>query len=186
VSARSRVPRHVAFLRAINVGGRTVRMEALRRLFEEMGFTNVETFIASGNVIFDAPVPRGDGLERRIEQALREALGYEVATFVRTPAELADVVRHEPFDAADVEAARALYVLFLKAPLGDAARQALAALRTETDDFHSHGREAYWLVRTPMSESKVTGARLERALGGPATARNVTTVRKLAAKYAAP
>ena len=179
------MPRHVAFLRAINVGGRTVRMEALRRLFEEMGFTNVETFIASGNVIFDA---RGaaTALERRIEQALREALGYEVATFVRTPAELADVVRHEPFDAADVEAARALYVLFLKAPLGDAARQALAALRTETDHFHSHGREAYWLVRTPMSESKVTGARLERALGGPATARNVTTVRKLAAKYAAP
>ena len=179
------MPRHVALLRAINVGGRTVKMDALRLLFEQMGFTSVETFIASGNVIFDA---RGaaTALEGRIERGLRQALGYEVGTFVRTPAELAEIARYEPFAADAVGAALALHVLFLKAPPGDTARRALAALRTETDDFHAHGREAYWLVRTRLSDSKITGARLERALGGPATARNVTTVRKLAAKYAAP
>jgi len=179
------MPRHVALLRAINVGGRTVKMDHLRRLFEAMRFANVETFIASGNVIFDARGAGGAALEARIERGLREALGYEVGTFLRTPAELAEIARYEPFAAADVAAAHALHVIFLKAPLGDAARQALMALRTSTDDFHARGREAYWLVRTPVSESRVWGAPMDRALGGPATARNVTTVRKLAAKYAA-
>src|SRR6476620_4469524 len=76
--------RLIAFLRAINVGGHTVKMEVLRRLFEELGFENVETFIASGNVIFDAPDDDQGALEKQIEGQLRTSLGYEVATFVRS------------------------------------------------------------------------------------------------------
>ncbi len=65
----------IAFLRAINVGGHTVKMDHLCGLFEQMGFSGVETFIASGNVIFDAPVEAGRGLEEQIEAHLRQALG---------------------------------------------------------------------------------------------------------------
>ena len=63
--------RYVAFLRAINVGGHTVRMEALRREFESLGATNVETFIASGNVIFDTARRNAAALERAIEEHLQ-------------------------------------------------------------------------------------------------------------------
>jgi len=75
----------VAFLRAINVGGRVVKMHRLRTLFVDEGFANVETFIASGNVVFDLPpAKKAPALERTIEAMLRNALGYEVSTFVRT------------------------------------------------------------------------------------------------------
>jgi uncharacterized protein (DUF1697 family) len=79
---------------------------------------------------------------------------------------------------------QALTVAFLKGPPDAGAAERLAALRTPTDEFRLHGREMYWLCRTRISDSKVTGPRLERALGGPSTSRNITTVRRLAEKYA--
>ena len=91
------MPRYVAFLRAINVGGHVVKMDHLRTLFEEIGLTEVETFIASGNVLFNSPSKSGPALERKIEKQLRTALGYEVATFVRTHAEVQQVAAYEPF-----------------------------------------------------------------------------------------
>ena len=84
--------RYIAFLRAINVGGHTVKMDALRVLFESLGFINVETFIASGNVLFETPDGDPQEMETKIEACLRSALGYEVATFIRTRAELAAIV----------------------------------------------------------------------------------------------
>ena len=75
---------YIAFLRAINVGGRTVKMDRLRGLFEQVGYADVETFIASGNVIFRSPAEDTQALERQIEAHLAASLGYEVAAFVRT------------------------------------------------------------------------------------------------------
>ena len=172
--------RHVALLRAINVGGHTVKMDALRDLFLALDLANVSTFIASGNVLFDA-AGTDAALERRIEAHLEKALGYEVVTFVRTAGELAAVTAHRPFPAAAIEAAFGLMILFLKAAPPAAAVERLLAYRRDSDDFAVHGREAYWLRRTQQSETKFTAATLERALGGPATARSITTVRKLAA-----
>jgi uncharacterized protein (DUF1697 family) len=157
-------------------------MDRLRALFEEMGFENVATFIASGNVIFDAPASDGRALERRIEEGLKEALGYEAATFVRTPAELAAITAYRPFPDEDPNA---LYVAFLKEAPEAGVQAGVLALRTPTDLFHFHNRELYWFLRTKLSESSLfSGAVLEKTLGAPMTMRNITTVRKLADKYA--
>jgi uncharacterized protein (DUF1697 family) len=178
------VPRYVAFLRAINVGGHTVKMEHLRKLVASLGYMNVETFIASGNVIFYAPARSTRDMEKEIERHLQESLGYAVATFIRTHGELAVIARYQPFPAPELEeAGNALYIAFLPTPPSDEAQDTLMASRTETDDFHIHGRETYWLCRTRISDSTFSGAKLEKILGMPATMRNVTTVRKLAAKY---
>lgn len=176
--------RYVAFLRAINVGGHIVKMDRLRDLFAALGFSNVETFIASGNVIFEAQDKDAQALERKIEAHLRTSLGYEVATFLRSAPELAAVAQCQPFPAAELEAeGNMLYIGFLPAPPDDEARQRLLALRTEIDEFHVHEREIYWLCRKKFSESKVSGAMIEKRAGMPATLRNSTTVRKIAAKY---
>lgn len=172
--------RYVAFLRAINVGGHTVKMTRLRASFESLGFTNVETFIASGNVIFESPSASVAALERRIEQRLRDELGYDVATFVRTLAEISAAATHRAFPPF-VEPLT-LWVGFVRAEPSATGRLALTSCETATDAFHVHGRELYWL-RTRMSDSKVTGKQLERAIGMPFTMRNVTTLRRLAAKY---
>jgi uncharacterized protein (DUF1697 family) len=178
--------KYIAFLRAINVGGHTVKMERLRELFEELGLSAVETFIASGNVIFETSARSSAALEKKIEAHLRQSLGYEVATFLRSAAELAAVAAHEPFPRAELDASgNSLYIAFTGAPPDDEARQKLVGFDSATDAFHVHGREVYWLCRTRFSDSPITGAKLERALKMPATARNVTTVRKLAANYCA-
>jgi uncharacterized protein (DUF1697 family) len=177
----------IAFLRAINVGGHVVKMDRLRVLFAELGFSAVETFIASGNVIFETPSADAPALEQQIERHMRPALGYEVATFLRTPAEVTAVGAYQPFDAAELAAVgSSLHVGFLRAAPPAAAQEKLLDLRTPTDDFHTHGRELYWLRRAPINESRITGALLEKTLGMPATLRNVTTVRRLAAKYPTP
>jgi uncharacterized protein (DUF1697 family) len=176
--------RHVAFLRAINVGGHTVKMDVLTSLFETMGCANVETFIASGNVIFSARAANVLALERRIEAALGKALGFEVATFVRTLDELAAVAAREPFPRARLDEATAFVVGFLRAPLDPAARDRLMALRTDIDDFLVDPREIYWLCRHKQSESTFSNAVFEKAIGVQTTFRSLTTIRKMAAKYA--
>jgi uncharacterized protein (DUF1697 family) len=178
--------RSIAFLRAINVGGHTVKMDHLRMLFAALGFSNVETFIASGNVIFEAPSENSAVLERQIEQHLRQALGYNVATFIRSTSELAAITHYQPFPPAELQGeGNALYIAFLRAPPSAATQEKLMAFRTAADDFHVHGREVYWLCRKKISDSAFSSALLEKTLGMPATMRNATTVRKLAAKYAA-
>jgi uncharacterized protein (DUF1697 family) len=175
--------RYIAFLRAINVGGHTVKMDYLRQLFESLDLSNIETFIASGNVLFDAKSKDPRSLEKKIEKRLREALGYEVATFIRTEAELAEIANYKPFRQSDLEAAAAFNIAFLTNPLDDPSKQKLMALRTEIDDFHAHGREIYWLCRKKQSESTFSNAVLEKALGIKSTLRGVSTVRKMAEKY---
>src|SRR5262249_4837424 len=100
----STTPRLIAFLRAINVGGNTVKMEQLRSLFEALGLSNVETFIASGNVIFEAPTTNPRSLERQIERHLQQSLGYEVATFIRSATELEAIAQYKPFIPAELDA----------------------------------------------------------------------------------
>src|SRR4051812_29802226 len=94
------MPRLIAFLRAINVGGHNVTMAQLRKEFEALGLKEVETFIASGNVIFTSRATDLRALERKIEAQLQRALGYEVATFVRTCSEVAALAEYRPFPAA--------------------------------------------------------------------------------------
>src|ERR671912_192045 len=114
--------KYVAFLRAINVGGHTVKMDHLRSLFESMGFANVETFIASGNVIFDSKTKSTAALEKKIEKQLQAVLGYEVKTFLRTLNEIADVTRDQSFQKSELEAAgNILYIGFMSATAEDAA-----------------------------------------------------------------
>jgi uncharacterized protein (DUF1697 family) len=178
------MPRYVAFLRAINVGAHIVKMERLCALFEELGFANVETFIASGNVIFESRAKSALALERKIEAHLLEALGYEVMTVVRTDNEVAAIAAHRPFPEAETAAeGAAVYIAFLAAPPNPEAAATLLAHRGAVDEFKIQGREIYWLCRTRFSESAFSGARLEKMLGARTTVRNSSTIRKIAAKY---
>ena len=175
--------RAVALLRAINVGGHIVKMDRLRKLFGKAGFTGVETFIASGNVIFDGDAEDPAGLERVIEQMLSDALGYEVATFIRTDAEVRNISKYTPFMPAFIKAAAALSVAMFKEPLDDNQSRAVVALKTKNDTFHVHGREVYWLSQTKLAESVISNAVFEITVGRPSALRGINTIRQLAQKY---
>lgn len=176
---------YIALLRGINVGGHRVKMTDLRALFETLGFANVETFIASGNVIFDAADGDEADLKARIEQQLRQVLGYQVATFLRTPRELAAVAGHAPFSADQIGPEfHTLSIMFLADPAPAGLHEQLRSFSTALDDFCVHGREIYWLCRAKTSDSLVDWALVGKTVAlPPMTVRNATTVRKLAAKY---
>ena len=161
-----------------------MKMDFLRKRFEEMGFSNIETFIASGNVIFES---RRDAttLERQIERDLKQSLGYAVPTFVRTPLELANTLANNPFASDDLQGT-SLNVAFLAAAPGAEALKGILASRTAESEFCLRGREIFCLFRKKMSDLRFSGSRFERTIGMPMTMRNVTTVRKLAARYPAP
>ncbi|WP_316520903.1 DUF1697 domain-containing protein [Kitasatospora brasiliensis] len=108
---------YIAFLRAINVGGRTVRMERLRALFTELGLGNVRSYIQSGNVFFTTGEPDRAALTGRIEAHLEQALGYPVPVLLRTVDEVAELLAAEPFRGVEVTPDVRLVVAFLSEPL---------------------------------------------------------------------
>lgn len=170
--------RYIAFLRAINVTGRFIKMAALAEHFRTLGHGQVDTFINSGNVIFDA-AGRAPVVEARTEAALAPLLGFSSEVFLRTPAELARIADH----AAGLRAFE-VNVVFLKAPLDEAQAQLLAACNSEIDTLHADGRELYWGCSQRQSESRLSNAVLERRLGLRATVRRASTVEQLAARLA--
>jgi len=178
------MPKYVAFLRAINVGGHVVKMDYLRQLFESMGFSSVETFIASGNVIFDSKSTNTKAIETKIEDYLHKKLGYKVATFIRSVSDLANIARYRPFTYSEINPeGNTIYIAFIADTPSNESTKKLLTFVTEVDDFHVYGKEVYWLCRTKMSESKFSGSLLEKTFGMQATLRNSTTVKKLASKY---
>jgi len=178
--------RYAALLRAINVGGHTVKMQELCALFEAIKLSNVRSVIASGNVLFDTRASDATALETRIETALRKALGYDVETFLRTSEELDALAAHDPFAGDDpVLEGHKVHVLFTRSTITAAERTQVLALATGYDEFAVYGREIYWRTRGNSSDSTITPAMWGRAFKRPTTARNVTTVRKLAEKLRA-
>lgn len=177
------MPQVVAFLRAINVGGHVVTMERLRALFEEAGCQQVETFIASGNVIFNTSARNLAALEAKLEKHLEKALGYEVKTFVRTVPEVVALAGYAAFSPEEAAKAHTISVGFLAQPLGKEAIGAVNALQSPEDAFHHQGRELHWLTRISQADSKLSNAKFEKALKGNVTFRNLNTVVRLAAKY---
>jgi uncharacterized protein (DUF1697 family) len=174
--------RYVAFLRGINVGGHQVPMATLRKELGDLGFADVETLINSGNVIFtDGTRRKAAALEDTIERHLHELLGYEVATFVRTPAEVADVAECVPFP--ELPPNGTVHVHFLRAAPSAAVQREVVACEAGDDRLAFRHRELYWWCPSKMMDSPVDMKAVGKLLGGPSTSRNITTVRRLAAKY---
>lgn len=179
---------YVAFLRGINLGNRRIKMEDLRILFEALKFARVETFIASGNVVFSSKISDSQKLESSIGRHLAQSLGYAVDTFVRTRAEVAATAALRPFGAAHTsDPTNTIHAGFFARALSADQGLGLIACRTDVDEFHVEGREYYWLCKGIKShESKVWSSPQLKALKLPSSSmRNMTTMRKLAALYPA-
>jgi uncharacterized protein (DUF1697 family) len=180
----SEMKRFVAFLRGINLGKRRPPMQRLKRLFEELGFGEVETFIASGNVVFSSDSAAAK-LEALIAGHLGRSLGYDVDTFVRTASEVRRIGEAKPFPE-DGQDGIAVHVGFMQSRLAPETAGRLSAIRTATDEFRAEGREYYWLCRGRISDSKVWGLPEIKALKLPtSTMRNISSIRKLIAKHLA-
>jgi uncharacterized protein (DUF1697 family) len=173
------MPRYIAFLHAVNVGGRLVANATLREQFEAMGYTNVRTFISTGNVVFETPARATPALVRAIEKDLESALHMHIDTFVRSEAEVQAIVRHKAYDFDTLHAAKEMHIGFLTDPLPSDAIQRLMALRTPLDQFHVNHREIYWLCRSRRNASDFSAEVFAKALRVPVTFRPLATLLRL-------
>jgi uncharacterized protein (DUF1697 family) len=178
------MPKYIAFLRAINVGGHTVKMDYLKKLFGKMGFENIETFIASGNVVFDSKSKIIDSIKKKIETELEKSLGYKVATFIRTTNELKTISEYKAFKDSDLKNENnTLYIGFLDSAPSKENQNKVYALQDVANEFHFNKNELYWLSRKNFSDSGISGNKLEKALGMSTTMRNSTTIKKMAVRF---
>jgi uncharacterized protein (DUF1697 family) len=176
--------RCAAFLRGMNLGRRRITNDDLRRHVEALGFADVATFRASGNVILGAPddEPIVD-VARRIEAGLAAALAYDVPVFARSAEQVRAIAGHAPF-AADALAASngKLQVVLLAAAPSAAARRRALALAPDGDRFAFDGCELYWLPQAGLADSELDLNALARAVG-PTTVRTKGTIELIAAKH---
>ena len=178
------MPRYVAFLRGMNLGGRRISNDDLRAAFEGLELTGVATFRASGNVVFDGPDGVGAAdVSTKIEAGLAAALGYEVPVFLRSCEQVAAIAERAPFPAKEVEAsAGKLQVAMLPGEPGKPARKEAIGMSTDEDRLAIEGSELYWLPSGGISESDLDLKTLESELG-PWTMRTMGTIEQIAVKH---
>lgn len=177
------MPDHAAFLRAMNVGGRRITNDDLRKHFAAIGLDDIGLFRASGNVVFTAPDEPTAELTARIERELAAALGYAVAIYLRTAAEVRAIASHEPFPADAVAASKGkLQVTLLLDRPAAAARKQVLALAPAEDRLAFAERELYWLPSGGLLDSELDLKAIVR-LVGPTTTRTKGTMEQVARKY---
>ena len=170
--------RHVALLRGINVSGKNlIPMPALREAITAAGFTDVSTYIQSGNVIFSTPDLAEAEIVPRIEQAIAGRFGLSIPTVVRSEAELTRLVAHPP---TDVPEGGTLAVMFLGTTPTPEAVARLDPNRSPPDTWEVAGREIVLRCPNGLGRTKLTIDSFERVLGTVATARNWRSVVTLA------
>ena len=171
---------YIAFLRGINVGGHTVRMERLRELFEALGLKDVRTYIQSGNVFFTAPAKNRTTLTLKIEAHLQKALGFKAPVFLRTIPEVDLLLASDPFKAIEKTPDTRFCVVFgeksmprsLSLPLYSPKKDAMIAGMTQAEAF------VVWYIingRPPAADQF-----LEKTLGQATTSRFFHTLAKIA------
>ncbi len=176
------MPQYVSFQRAINVGGRFLKMAALADHFCALGHADVQTFLNSGNVIFQSPARNTNQLGATLTLELEALLGFKSDAFVRTASEVHRIAARAQALQEPSPAAHTVNVCFLAAPLSDAQTTALMALQSGNDRFVSEGSKVYWMCVVKQSESEFSNALFERKLKTRTTLRRASTLQGLAAR----
>jgi len=171
---------YIAFLRAVNVGKRLVKMDALTKIFESANLRDVKTFIQSGNVAFRAKITNVELLKRKIEKHLAESLGYEVKVILTTSTELAALVKRNPFKRVEVDGAAMLFVSLLASEPMKSPRLPLHSDAENLDVIAIRDNAAFTVARRKKNGwFGFPNLFIEKQLGVDATTRNWSTVKKI-------
>jgi len=178
------MPRHIVFLRAVNVGGRWVKMQRLREVLTQAGFADVETHIQSGNVLVGSPMRSAAKVTAGLEELLEQEFGFGIPCIVRSPAQLLATVERadslaDPLGGATLRR----YVTFFRDPIPADRAAELAGWKVPGERLHPDGSELHWWLDKPTHQAKISNARLERG-GSVATTRDLKVVQALADKWA--
>ncbi|MFY4774291.1 DUF1697 domain-containing protein [Metabacillus sp. RGM 3146] len=174
---------YIALLRGINVGGKNkIKMAELRKIVEEAGLSSVQTYIQSGNVLFES-TDNEQSVREKMQQAIEAAFGFSVTVILRTAEEIQNTLASCPFSEKEIleaeaaSAAESLYLAFLLEEPSEEKVDLLTKIKSE-DQYRIEGREIYLLFQNSIRNSKLAASL--KKLNVPATVRNWKTVTKLA------
>jgi uncharacterized protein (DUF1697 family) len=167
----------ISMLRGINVGGqRKVPMEALKKCYESLGFTNVRTFIQSGNVIFDHKGGDTRTLGASLEHGIRKRFGFDVTVVIRNKEEMLKVIRGFPFTGREEDFS---HVTFLSDVPSRIPEDEIMKVLGKGEKFSISGKEVYLFCPNGYGRTKLTNSLFEKKLKVAATTRNWRTVNSL-------
>lgn len=172
--------RKIALLRGINVGGkRKLPMVELRKMLEKLGFSEVETYIQSGNVAFNASADADNSkIEGQVEKAIESEFGYDVPVIIRTAEEIEEAIKQNPYyeEGCDI---KPLHLTFLNSIPSKEALQKTTSYTFKTDKFEIIGKNVYLYCPENYHKTKLTNSFFEKNLKVKASNRNWRTVLKL-------
>ena len=170
----------ISLLRGVNIGGHhKIKMDALRNLYESLGFQGAQTYLQSGNVVFRIRERDHSKLAKRIEDAIEKSFGFRPLVVPRTTAELGEVISRNPFATRRGIDPKKLAVAFLKEIPSPECLQNALKIKTAPEELRIDGREAYIYFPNGMARPKMSWPAIERALKATRTGRNWNTVTKL-------
>lgn len=177
------MPTYIALLRAVNVGSTgKLPMADLRKLLADLGYRSVETYIQSGNAVFDAPCP-APKIAKSIAAALEKQMGRPAGVLIRTHDDLTRIIAGNPFAAEAAADGTKVHAVFLSAAPAPSAAAGLDRIVTQypqrRDRYCVAGDTLYLHLPEGAAETKFTAKSVDRILGGTGTARNWNTVLKL-------
>lgn len=172
--------RYIAFLRAVNVGGRVVKMDELKQIFSIPGIKNISTYIQSGNVVFDATGEK-EGIKEKIEKKLLKSLGYEVIVFLKTFDEVRTIIKGAPYTEYEI-AENALHVIMLSGKPDIEGLKFVQDTIAPLEQIKVRGTEAYFLCpKKGFGNARIGKVNLEKKLQVRTTTRNWATMNKILA-----
>jgi uncharacterized protein (DUF1697 family) len=173
------MPRFVAFLRAINVGGHTAKKEQLQEAFSKASFKRVSTLKQSGNIIFETELTDPKAVRERAEEKLRQTLGFEAAVFIRTFEQLQDLIALNPFEGKEKLEADFQVTFLSETPRPFPLKLPLRIPNSTADTVSARGTEVFSVTRGHGDGGKPNPF-LEKALKQKATTRNWNIIKEIA------
>ena len=170
----------ISMLRGVNVGGHNcIKMESLRTMYESLGLRDAQTYVQSGNVVFRTAARDLASIAKRIETKIEQTCGFRPVVIVRTPSELREVIRKNPFAKRRGIEPGKLLITFLAAEPSQEVQDKMLDIKSDPEELRIEGLELYVYYPNGMGRSKLSFALIERTLKTPGTGRNWNTVTKL-------
>ncbi len=173
-------PSYIGMLRGVNVGGhKTIKMEDLRMLCSRLGFRSVQTYVQSGNIVFQTASERPTLLSKRITKAILHDFGFQVPVIVRTSEEMGRVISGNPFLKEKAIDLSKLHVTFLSGRAQADSLKRLETISSGPDRFHPGSHEIYLYCPSGYGMTKLSNSVIEKTLSVGATTRNWKTTNTL-------
>lgn len=170
---------YIALLRGINVGGKKIKMTELKVSFEELGFTDVVTYIQSGNVVFNSTITNVKSIQKNIETNLLSQYNFEVPVLLLKPKELKNIIEKNPFTKDPNREEKFFYVVFLFEKPKEELIKKLYEIKVQNEEFYFESSSIYLYPCNGYGEAKMNNNFFENKLKVKATTRNWNTVNKL-------